>query len=118
MVLKEQLQSIYETLHDLGTTTDLAFSFGMRQGSDPGPEHMFLTSYNAQFIDLYRATIDTNVATDLSLRRLFCNFLSASLLTVLARAEDVIADQVRGSRKNDMTVAHRYSYNIISTYAR
>ncbi len=34
------------------------------------------------------------MAADLALRRLFCNFLSGSLLTVLARGEDNIQDQV------------------------
>lgn len=34
------------------------------------------------------------MAADLDLRRLFCDFLSGSLLTVLARGEDNIQDQV------------------------
>ena len=34
------------------------------------------------------------MAADLALRRLFCDFLSGSLLTVLARGEDNIQDQV------------------------
>ena len=51
----------------------------------------------SQFLDLYPATIEAFVAADLALRRLFCNFLSGSLLTVLARGEDNIQDQVHGS---------------------
>ncbi|KAL6717482.1 sporulation-specific protein 22 [Lecanora helva] len=54
-----------------------------------------LVSACVKFIDLYPAESDINVATDLSLRRLFCNFLSASLLIVLARAEDNVADQLQ-----------------------
>ena len=41
----------------------------------------------AQFIGLYPAAVDLNVTADLSLRRLFCNFLCGSLLTVVARRE-------------------------------
>ena len=48
----------------------------------------------SQFLDLYPAAIEASVAADLALRRLFCNFLSGSLLTVLARGEDNIQDQV------------------------
>lgn len=48
----------------------------------------------AQFIGLYPAAIDLNVTADLSLRRLFCDFLCGSLLIVLARCEDNIEQQV------------------------
>ncbi len=47
-----------------------------------------------KFLDLYPTAIDPSVAADLSLRRLFCQFLSGSLLIVLARAVDNIQDQV------------------------
>lgn len=39
--------------------------------------------------------MEANVLADLSLRRLFCDFLSASLQIVLAREEDNIETQVR-----------------------
>lgn len=48
----------------------------------------------SQFLALYPADIEASVAADLALRRLFCDFLSGSLLTVLARGEDKIQDQV------------------------
>ena len=48
----------------------------------------------AQFIGLYPAAVDLNVMADLSLRRLFCNFLCGSLLTVLARREVNMEHQV------------------------
>ena len=38
--------------------------------------------------------MDTDILADLSLRRLFCDFLSASLLVVMARGEDNIEAQV------------------------
>ena len=38
--------------------------------------------------------MDSDVLADLSLRRLFCDFLSASLLIVMARGEDNIEYQV------------------------
>lgn len=38
--------------------------------------------------------MDPDVLADLSLRRLFCDFLSASLLVVMARGEDNIEIQV------------------------
>ena len=46
------------------------------------------------FIDLYPITIDEDTTADLSLRRLFCDFLNASLLIILARAADIVQDQV------------------------
>ena len=47
-----------------------------------------------QFIELYPTATDLNMMADLSLRRLFCNFLSASLLIVLARREEHTETQV------------------------
>lgn len=47
-----------------------------------------------QFIHLYPADTDSHQASDLSLRRLFCDFLGCCLLIVLARAEDITEDQV------------------------
>ena len=44
--------------------------------------------------------MDTIVLTDLSLRRLFCDFLSASLLVVVARGEDNVEIQVGESFDN------------------
>ena len=41
--------------------------------------------------------MDSDVLADLSLRRLFCDFLSASLLIVMARGEDNIEHQVENS---------------------
>ena len=38
--------------------------------------------------------MDADVLADLSLRRLFCDFLSASLMVVMARGEDNIEVQV------------------------
>ena len=38
--------------------------------------------------------MDTDILADLFLRRLFCDFLSASLLIVMARGEDNIEAQV------------------------
>ena len=48
-----------------------------------------------QFIDLYPKDMDSSTLADLSLRRMFCDFLGASLLVVIARGEDAIEPQVR-----------------------
>ena len=48
----------------------------------------------AQFIGLYPTSIDLNVTADLSLRKLFCDFLCGSLLIVLARREETVEHQV------------------------
>ena len=45
-------------------------------------------------MELYPSDMDPDVLADLSLRRLFCDFLSASLLIVIARDEDNIEIQV------------------------
>ena len=48
-----------------------------------------------QFIELYPEDMDSGTLADLSLRRMFCDFLGASLLIMLARGEDAIELQVR-----------------------
>ena len=48
-----------------------------------------------KFIDLYPSDMEENVLSDLSLRHMFCDFLGASLLTVMAREEDVIESQLQ-----------------------
>lgn len=52
-----------------------------------------------QFLDVYPSDLDSNVLADLSLRRLFCDFLSASLLIVMARGEDSIETQVNRDQR-------------------
>lgn len=47
-----------------------------------------------QFIELYPPKIVGGALADITLRRLLCEFLSASLLIVLARNEVNLADQV------------------------
>ncbi|KAL8848508.1 MAG: hypothetical protein Q9221_006467 [Calogaya cf. arnoldii] len=47
------------------------------------------------FIDLYPFDNSVERDSDLSLRRLFCDFLECCLLTALARAEDMIEDQLQ-----------------------
>ena len=49
---------------------------------------------NLQFLDLYPSDTPSDVLVDLSLRRLFCDFLSASLLVMMARSEDNLEIQV------------------------
>lgn len=49
---------------------------------------------NLQFLDLYPSDTHSDVLVDLSLRRLFCDFLSASLLVMMARSEDNLEIQV------------------------
>ncbi|KAI9804595.1 MAG: hypothetical protein M1833_006668 [Piccolia ochrophora] len=48
-----------------------------------------------RFIDLYPTDVDAQTLADLSLQKLFCNFLRASLTIVLARSEDNIHDQLQ-----------------------
>ncbi|CAO1604556.1 sporulation-specific protein 22 [Xanthoria calcicola] len=47
------------------------------------------------FIGLYPVEDNAEQASDLSLRRLFCDFLGCCLLTTLARGEEMIEDQLR-----------------------
>lgn len=48
-----------------------------------------------KFIDMYPEGISEQNTDDLSLRRMFCDFLAATLLIVLARAEDNIEKQLQ-----------------------
>ncbi|KAL9641268.1 MAG: hypothetical protein Q9204_000167 [Flavoplaca sp. TL-2023a] len=48
-----------------------------------------------KFIDLYPLDNSAEQYSDLSLRRLFCDFLGCCLLITLARGEDTIEDQLR-----------------------
>ncbi|KAI9795239.1 MAG: hypothetical protein M1835_006135 [Candelina submexicana] len=48
-----------------------------------------------KFMDLYPKDMDTATLADLSLRRIFCDFLCACLIIVLARSEDVIEAQLQ-----------------------
>lgn len=48
-----------------------------------------------QLIDLYPPDPGSSGGPDLSLRRMFCDFLAGSLLVVLARGCDGVEDQVR-----------------------
>ncbi len=45
-------------------------------------------------MDLYPKDMDAETFADLSLRRMFCDFLCACLIIVIARSEDVIEAQV------------------------
>lgn len=47
---------------------------------------------------LYPQDMDSTTLDDLGLRQMFCHFLSASLLTVLARSEDNREAQVKSGR--------------------
>ena len=71
-----------------------------------------------QFIRLYPAAIGPNVAADLSLRRLFCDFLCGSLLIVLARCEDKVEHQVLRPRSRDVFELTLASFNTIPKCAR
>ena len=48
-----------------------------------------------RFIDMYPADLDAAVVADLSLRRLFCNFVLCSLYVYLARNEDDVEPQLQ-----------------------
>lgn len=52
-----------------------------------------------QLIDLYPPDVESSVVPDLSLRRMFCDFLGGSLLIVLARGCDGVEDQVRNFKQ-------------------
>lgn len=51
-----------------------------------------------QFIELYPEDMDTVTLADLSLRRIFCDFMAGCLLIVLARSEDRVAEHVKSVR--------------------
>ena len=69
----------------------------------------------AQFIGLYPAVIDLNVTADLTLRRLFCDFLCGSLLIVLARCEDNIEHQVPNQTKILVLVEYLAKLTVVSS---
>ncbi|KAI9718236.1 MAG: hypothetical protein M1812_004226 [Candelaria pacifica] len=48
-----------------------------------------------KFMDLYPKDMDASTLADLSLRRMFCDFLCACLIIVIARSEDVIETQLQ-----------------------
>jgi hypothetical protein len=54
-----------------------------------------ITNSCIQFINLYPTSTTQQIADDLSLRLIFCHFLSTILLTSLARAEDNIETQLQ-----------------------
>ena len=67
-----------------------------------------------QFIGLYPAAIiDPSMTADLSLRRLFCDFLCGSLLIVLARGEENLEYQVIGSESRHLSKLTVVSSNTI-----
>ncbi|KAL8943366.1 MAG: hypothetical protein Q9211_001005 [Gyalolechia sp. 1 TL-2023] len=57
------------------------------------------------FTSVYLSNGDPQQASDLALRRLFCNFLGCCLLTILARAEDSVEKQLHyySSLRNTMS---------------
>ena len=73
----------------------------------------------SQLLDLYPSDIEVSIIEDLSLRRLFCEFLSASLLIVVARGEDIIEHEVLSlSRQMSLLKLKMSSCNIILVYAK
>ncbi|MCJ1432892.1 hypothetical protein MMC27_002250 [Xylographa pallens] len=59
------------------------------------PEVLRLVQACLRFIDLYPEDMDSSTLADLSLRRMFCDFLGASLLAMIARGEDAIEPQLQ-----------------------
>ncbi|MCJ1397829.1 hypothetical protein MMC11_001025 [Xylographa trunciseda] len=59
------------------------------------PEVLRLVQACLKFIDLYPEDMDSSTLVDLALRRMFCDFLGASLLVMLARGEDAIEPQLQ-----------------------
>ena len=56
-----------------------------------------------QLMDMYPDTIDIETRADLHLRRLFCDYLRASLSIMLARTESEKEDQVLLFRRAQIT---------------
>ncbi|MCJ1250157.1 hypothetical protein MMC30_007383 [Trapelia coarctata] len=59
------------------------------------PQTIRLVQSCLKFIDLYPTDMDAGTLADLSLRRMFCNFLAGSLLVMMAREEDIIEAQLQ-----------------------
>jgi tetratricopeptide (TPR) repeat protein len=59
------------------------------------PQTIRLVQSCLKFIDLYPTDMDTGTLADLSLRRMFCDFLAGSLLVMMAREEDAIEAQLQ-----------------------
>ena len=90
-----------DTADNLFTVAELewfsrnSYNLALKACADWNPQQTLrLASACLKLLDLYPTNMDPNIAADLSLRRLFCDFLCASLLIVMARAEDNIETQV------------------------
>lgn len=59
------------------------------------PQTLTLVQACLKFIDLYPSGMDAGIVADMSLQRLFCDFLAGSLLTLMARGEDQIKIQLQ-----------------------
>ncbi|KAH0557132.1 hypothetical protein GP486_005082 [Trichoglossum hirsutum] len=92
------------TIKELDWFSRNSYNIALRSCTDWDPrQSLRILQACIKFIDLYPKDMDANTLADLSLRRMFCDFLCASLLTVLARSEDNIEAQV-----NDDTFVPRY----------
>ena len=117
MVCYQFLQFGAQKLHEMDPRPDGAIS----EILSPSKSRQALGVSNlmiVQFIGLYPTEIDPNVAADLSLRRLFCNFLCGSLLIVLARCEDKVEHQVLRPESRDLFELTLASFSTIPKCAR
>jgi len=79
------------------------------------PQTIRLVQSCLKFIDLYPTDMDTGTLADLSLRRMFCNFLAGSLLVMMAREEDALEPQLQyylSVRKHVMAFQAQYRSQI------
>ncbi|KAI4158144.1 MAG: hypothetical protein L6R39_000529 [Caloplaca ligustica] len=88
--LESQQTQDQECIHELCKVFEGAAAAAKASQPDTNDAKAFPTSELEWFS---RTNTDPQQASDLSLRRLFCNFLACCLLVVLARAEDVIQEQ-------------------------
>ena len=91
---RQQDKDIVFTVNELDWFSRNSYNLSLRV-CHIWPPHQTLRMLKAalNFIDTYPTNIDPAVSADLSLRRLFCNFVSCSLCIHLARNEDCIESQ-------------------------
>ncbi|KAI9820657.1 MAG: hypothetical protein M1827_005026 [Pycnora praestabilis] len=63
--------------------------------TEPSGSEMLQVEHVASICKLFEGDMDTNTMIELTLRRIFCDFLCTSLLITLARAEDRIENQLQ-----------------------
>ncbi|KAH0544865.1 hypothetical protein FGG08_001094 [Glutinoglossum americanum] len=84
------------TIKELDWFSRNSYNTALKSCADWDPRHTLrILQACIKFVDLYPKDMDASTLADLSLRRMFCDFLCVSLLAALARSEDNIEAQLQ-----------------------